>query len=72
MRRRTLEDGRLQKTAAQPVNTGGEQVSHPSPRRIFLPGHRPLGPAARWSYPLVTYVTDGIESAMAQAKAKPP
>jgi dihydrofolate reductase len=27
------------------------------------------GPAARWGYPLVTYVTDGIESAMAQAKA---
>jgi hypothetical protein len=26
-------------------------------------------PAARWGYPLVTYVTDGIESAMQQAKA---
>ena len=36
---------------------------------IFVPSHRPPGPAARWSYPLVTYVTDGIESAMAQAKA---
>lgn len=36
---------------------------------IFVPSHRPPGPAARWSYPLVTYVTAGIESAMAQAKA---
>ena len=36
---------------------------------IFVPSHRPPGPAARWGYPLVTYVTDGIESAMAQAKA---
>ena len=36
---------------------------------IFVPSHRPPGPAARWGYPLVTYVADGIESAMAQAKA---
>jgi dihydrofolate reductase len=36
---------------------------------IFVPSHRPPGPAARFGYPLVTYVTDGIESAMAQAKA---
>lgn len=36
---------------------------------IFVPSHRPPGPAARWSYPSVTYVTDGIASAMAQAKA---
>jgi dihydrofolate reductase len=36
---------------------------------IFVPSHRPPGPAAQWGYPLVTYVTDGIESAMAQAKA---
>jgi dihydrofolate reductase len=36
---------------------------------IFVPSHRPAGPAARWGYPLVTYVTDGIESAMAQARA---
>jgi dihydrofolate reductase len=34
-----------------------------------VPSHRPAGPAARWGYPLVTYVTDGIESAMAQARA---
>jgi dihydrofolate reductase len=36
---------------------------------IFVPSHRPPGPAARFGYPLVTYVTDGIESTMAQAKA---
>src|SRR5215217_6244747 len=35
---------------------------------IFVPSHRPAPPAARWGYPLVTYVSDGIESAMAQAK----
>ncbi len=36
---------------------------------IFVPSHRPPGPAARWGYPSVTYVTDGIVSAMEQAKA---
>ena len=36
--------------------------------RIFVPSHRPPGPSVA-NYPLVTYVTDGIESAMAQAKA---
>jgi dihydrofolate reductase len=36
---------------------------------IFVPSHRPPGPAARFGYPSVTYVTDGIESTMAQAKA---
>jgi dihydrofolate reductase len=36
--------------------------------RIFVPSHRPPGPSVA-SYPLVTYVTDGIKSAMAQAKA---
>jgi len=35
---------------------------------IFVPSHRPPGPSAA-KYPLVTYVTDGIVSAMAQAKA---
>ena len=34
---------------------------------IFVPSHRPPGPSVA-NYPLVTYVTDGIESAMAQAK----
>jgi dihydrofolate reductase len=37
-------------------------------RPIVVPTHRRPGPAAV-GYPLVTYVTDGIESAMAQAKA---
>lgn len=36
--------------------------------RIFVPSHRPPAPSVS-KYPLVTYVTDGIESAMAQAKA---
>jgi dihydrofolate reductase len=35
---------------------------------IFVPSHRPPGPSVA-NYPLVTYVMDGIESAMAQAKA---
>jgi dihydrofolate reductase len=35
---------------------------------IFVPSHRPPGPSVA-NYPLVRYVTDGIESAMAQAKA---
>jgi dihydrofolate reductase len=43
---------------------GGDHGGRP----IFVPSHRPPPPAARWGYPLVTYVSDGIESAMAQAK----
>ena len=35
---------------------------------IFVPSHRPPAPSVG-KYPLVTYVTDGIVSAMAQAKA---
>ncbi len=35
---------------------------------IFVASHRPPGPSAA-RYPLVTYVTDGIASAMTQAKA---
>ena len=35
---------------------------------IFVVSHRPPGPSVA-NYPLVTYVGDGIESAMAQAKA---
>ena len=35
---------------------------------IFVPSHRPPGPSVA-KYPLVTYVADGIASAMAQAKA---
>lgn len=35
---------------------------------IIVPSHRPPGPTVA-NYPLVTYVTDGIASAMAHAKA---
>src|ERR1700692_3738451 len=35
---------------------------------IFVPSHRPPGPSVA-QYPLVSYVADGIASAMAQAKA---
>ena len=49
-----------------------EQVDHwngdHGGRRIVVPSHRPPGPSVA-NYPLVTYVSDGIESAMAQAKA---
>lgn len=49
-----------------------EQVDHWGGNRhgvpIFVPSHRPPGSSVA-NYPLVTYVTDGIESAMAQAKA---
>lgn len=50
-----------------------EQVDHYSGNhhngvRIFVPSHRPPGPSVA-KYPLVTYVNDGIESAMAQAKS---
>lgn len=38
-------------------------------RPIFVVSHRPPGPAARFGYPLVTYVTDGVASAMEQARA---
>jgi dihydrofolate reductase len=36
--------------------------------RIFVPSHRPPDPSVA-NYPLVTYVSEGIVSAMAQAKA---
>ena len=49
-----------------------EQVDHYKGHHhgvpIFVPSHRPPGPSVA-NYPLVTYVSDGIESAMAQAKA---
>lgn len=49
-----------------------EQVDHWSGDAhgvpIFVPSHRPPGPTVA-NYPLVTYVADGIASAMAQAKA---
>lgn len=50
-----------------------EQVDHYSGNhhngvKIFVPSHRPPGPSVA-KYPLVTYVNDGIVSAMVQAKA---
>jgi dihydrofolate reductase len=53
------------RTAELMDHWGGDHGGLP----IFVPSHRPPGPAARWGYPLVTYVTEGIESAMEQAKA---
>jgi len=53
------------RTAELMDHWGGDHAGQP----IFVPSHRPPGPAARWGYPLVTYVNDGIVSAMAQAKA---
>ncbi|MER3482365.1 MAG: riboflavin biosynthesis protein RibD, partial [Meiothermus sp.] len=47
---------------------GGSLGQQSSRRRIFVPSHRSPGPSVA-NYPLVTYVNDGIESAMAQAKA---
>jgi len=52
------------RTVEQIDHWGGTHHGMP----IFVPSHRPPGPSAA-NYPLVTYVTDGIESAMAQAKA---
>jgi dihydrofolate reductase len=54
------------RTAEQVGHWGGDH--HGSGIRIFVPSHRPPGPSVA-DYPLVTYVTDGIASAMAQAKA---
>jgi dihydrofolate reductase len=52
------------RTVEQVDHWGGDHHGRP----IFVPSHRPPGPSVA-DYPLVTYVTDGIESAMAQAKA---
>ena len=52
------------RTVEQAGHYGGDHHGVP----IFVPSHRPPGPSVA-DYPLVTYVTDGIESAMAQAKA---
>ncbi|GAA4596317.1 dihydrofolate reductase family protein [Planotetraspora phitsanulokensis] len=54
------------RTAEQVDHWGGDH--HGRGVQIFVPSHRPPGPSVA-NYPLVTYVTDGIESAMAQAKA---
>jgi dihydrofolate reductase len=52
------------RTAEQADHWGGNHHGVP----IFVVSHRLPGPALA-NYPLVTYVTDGIERAMAQAKA---
>ena len=52
------------RTAEQIDHWGGDRHGVP----IFVLSHRPPGPSVA-DYPLVTYVSDGIESAMAQAKA---
>jgi dihydrofolate reductase len=52
------------RTAEQIDHWGGDHHCVP----IFVPSHRPPEPSVA-NYPLVTYVTDGIASAMAQAKA---
>ena len=52
------------RTVEQVDHWGGDHHGVP----IFVPSHRPPGPSVA-NYPLVTYVTDGITSAMAQAKA---
>jgi dihydrofolate reductase len=52
------------RTAELVDHWGGDHHGAP----IFVPSHRPPGPSVA-NYPLVTYVTDGIVSAMAQAKA---
>jgi dihydrofolate reductase len=51
------------RTVEQVDHWGGDH--HGSP--IFVPSHRSPGPSVA-NYPLVTYVLDGIDSAMAQAK----
>lgn len=51
------------RTVEQVDHWGGDHHGVP----IFVPSHRPPGPSVA-NYPLVTYVTDGIERAMAQAK----
>jgi dihydrofolate reductase len=51
-------------TVEQVDHWGGDHHGRP----IFVPSHRPPGPTVA-NYPLVTYVSDGIASAMAQAKA---
>ncbi len=52
------------RTVEQVDHWGGDRHGVP----IIVPSHRPPDPSVA-NYPLVTYVTDGIESAMAQAKA---
>jgi len=52
------------RTVEQVDHWGGDHHGVP----IFVPSHRPPGPSVE-TYPLVTYVSDGIVSAMTQARA---
>jgi dihydrofolate reductase len=52
------------RTVEQVDHWGGDHRGRP----VFVPSHRPPGPSVA-KYPLVTYVFDGIEHAMAQAKS---
>jgi dihydrofolate reductase len=52
------------RTVEQVDHWGGDHHGVP----IFVPSHRPPAPSVA-NYPLVTYVSNGIESTMAQAKA---
>jgi dihydrofolate reductase len=54
------------RTAEQVDHWGGDHNGQGIP--VFVASHRPPDPAVA-NYPLVTYVTDGIDNAMAQAKA---
>ena len=54
------------RTVEQVDHWGGDHHGVP----IFVPSHRPPGPSVA-NYPLVTYVTDGIASAMAQRRLPP-
>ncbi len=54
------------RTAEQVDHWGGDHHGRGVP--IFVPSHRPPGPSVA-NYPLVTYVADGVASAMEQAKA---
>ncbi len=52
------------RTAEQINHWGGDRRGVP----IFVPSHRPPGPSVA-NFPVVRYVTDGISTAIAQAKA---
>ena len=54
------------RTAEQIDHWGGDRHGVP----IFVPSHRPPGPSVA-DYPLVTYVTDGIASAMVRRRLPP-
>lgn len=50
------------------ISTPDGDYGRPAGPGGFVPSHRPPDPSVA-RYPLVTYVLDGIESAMSQAKA---